>query len=184
MRWPVAAHGLELVAVEEVGGGAALAEEEPVAAGCAEGAALMQEGAEGGDAGAGADHDDGRVGLFGQAEFLVRLNVDGQALAGSGAVGEEGGADAAAFAVVRAIADDGDGGVDLAGVGVRAGGDGVEARRELGQHGDEVGGIVDDAGIVVQQVDEAAVIGVLFEVRLLLRDEQAGELVLQLPMVA
>ena len=39
----VGVHGLKLVAIEKIGGGAALAEEEPVAAGCAEGAALMQE---------------------------------------------------------------------------------------------------------------------------------------------
>ncbi len=58
-------HGLEFIAVEEVGGGGALAEEEPVAASCGEGAALVKKGTEGSDAGAGTDHDDGGVGLFG-----------------------------------------------------------------------------------------------------------------------
>ena len=116
----VAEHGLELVAVEEVGCGAALAEEEPVLSGGGESAALVQEGAEGCDAGAGADHDDGRIGLLRQAKFFVWLNVDGAAFAGVGAVGEQGGADAAALAVVRAIADDGDGGVDFAGVCIGA----------------------------------------------------------------
>ena len=56
----VGVHGLEFVLVEEVGGGAALSEEEPVASGVAEGAALVQEAAEGRDAGAWADHDDWR----------------------------------------------------------------------------------------------------------------------------
>ena len=45
----------------------------------------------------------------------------------------------------------------------------------LGQHGDEVGGIVQDAGVIVQEIDEATVAGVFFEVRLLLRDEQTKE---------
>ncbi len=111
---PVGVHGLEFVAVEEVGGGAALSEEEPVASGVAKGAALVQEAAEGRDAGAWADHDDGRVGMLRQAELFVWLNVDGQAVAGGDAIGEQGGADAAAVAVVRTIADDGDGRVDLA----------------------------------------------------------------------
>ena len=74
----VGVHGLEFVAIEEVGGGAAFAEEEPVASCRSEGAALMQERPEGGDAGAGADHDDGRVGVGGETEFLVGLDVDGQ----------------------------------------------------------------------------------------------------------
>ena len=87
-------------------------------AGVAESAALVQKGAEGRDAGAGADHDDGRVGLLGQTKFLVGLDVDGQRFAVLRAVGEQGGADAAALAVVRAIANDGDGGVNLAGMRV------------------------------------------------------------------
>ena len=113
-------HGLEFVAIEEIGGCAAFAEEEPVTASAAENAALVQKGAEGGDAGAWADHDDGRVGLFWETEFLVGLNVDGQAVAGRSAVREQGGADAATLAIVGAIADNSDGGVNLAGVSVRA----------------------------------------------------------------
>ncbi len=70
-------HGLELVLVEEVERAALLAEEEPVVAGGAEGLALFEERAEGRDAGAGADHDDGRGGVFGQAEVGVRVQEDG-----------------------------------------------------------------------------------------------------------
>src|SRR5580704_16193135 len=100
-------HGLKFVAIEKVGGGSALSEEEPVAAGGTKGATLVQEGAEGSDAGAGSDHDDGSISVFRQAKLSVRLNVDGQTIAGGGAVGEQGRADAAAVAVVRTIADDG-----------------------------------------------------------------------------
>ena len=63
-----------------------------------------------------------------------------------------------------AVTNDGDGSVDLVAVGAGAGGDGVETRRERWQHGDQVRGIVKDAGIVVKKIDEAAVVGVLFEV--------------------
>jgi hypothetical protein len=76
---------------------------------------------------------------------------------------------------VGAIADDGDGGVDLAGVGVWAGGDRVEARGETGQHSDQVGRIVQDVGVVVEQIDKATVVGVLFEVRLLLWNKETKE---------
>jgi len=172
---PVVLHGFELFAVEEVGGGAALAEEEPVATGGAKGTALVQEGAEGSDAGARPDHDDGGGGVGGEAESLVGLNVDRQGLTGGGAIGEQGGADATAVAVVRAVADDGDSGVDFACMRVGAGRDGVEARDEARQHGDEVGWFVQNAGVVVEEVDETAVVGVFLEVSLLLGDEEAGE---------
>ena len=120
--------------------GAAVAEEEPVAASGAECAALMQEGTEGSDAGAGADHDDGRGGIGGETEFFVGLNVDGDAGAQRCAFAEHGGADAAAIAIVRVVADDGDGGVEFAAVERGAGRNGVEARGELGKDIDELRG--------------------------------------------
>ncbi len=94
---------------------------------------------------------------------------------GGGAISEEGGADTAAFAVVRAITDDGDGGVDFACVRDGTGGDGVEARGEFGQHGDEVSGIVEDARVIEEEVNETTVRGVGVEVGLLLRDEETKE---------
>ena len=60
------------------------------------------------------------VSAFGQAEFLVRLNVDRQSIARRGAIGEQGGTHSAALAIVRAIANDGDRGVDFSGVRRRA----------------------------------------------------------------
>lgn len=171
----VVAHPAELVAVEEVGAGAPFVEEEPVATGGGEGAALVEEGAKGSDAGAGADHDDGGGGILREAEFLVRLDVEGEAGAGVKAIGEHGGGDAAALAVVGTIADDGHGGVELAAVGGGAGGDGVEAGGEPREDGGELFGCGEDAGVLEEEIDEAAVDHVALEVGLLLGCEEGGE---------
>ena len=65
---------------------APVAEEQPVAAGRAGGAALLDEGAERRDAGAGADHDGVALGA-GQPEMPVRLELDPHACARLQAVG-------------------------------------------------------------------------------------------------
>jgi hypothetical protein len=110
----VGLHGCELFAVEEVGAGTAFAEEEPVSARMAEYLPFVQKTAEGSDAGAGTNHDDRCVGLWGQAKPLVGLNVNWQSFPCWSALGEEGGTDAPAVAVMGAVTYDGDGGVDLA----------------------------------------------------------------------
>src|SRR5207248_11497742 len=150
---PVRVHGLEFFLIEKVGGGAAFSEEEPVAAGVAEGSALVQEAAERGNAGSWTDQDDRSIGIFWQAELFVWLNVDGQSVAGGNAIGEQCRADATAVADVRTIANDSYGCVNLSSVRVRAGGDGVEAWREARQHRDEVRRIVQNAGVIVEEVD-------------------------------
>src|SRR5215467_3146142 len=66
---------LPLELVEEVVRVVAVAEEQPGPAGGAHGAALLHEGAERCDAGAGADHDDVAVG-GGQGEMLVGAQLD------------------------------------------------------------------------------------------------------------
>ena len=111
---------------------AALSEEQPVLAGGRERTPLMEKSAEGSDAGTRADHHDGRISRSGQTEFLVWLNVDGPAVTGGSAIGEQRGADAATFTVVRTIANHGDSSVDFPGVCVGARGDRVEARRKFG----------------------------------------------------
>ena len=73
------------------------------------------------------------------------------------------------------IANDSYGGVNLSSMCVRAGGDGVEAWRKVGQHRDEVRRIVQNAGVIVEEVDKAAVASVFFEVRLLLGDKETKE---------
>ncbi len=110
-----------------------------------------------------------------KTEALVGLNVDGKRFAGAGAVGEQRGADAAAFAIVRTIANDGNGGMNLAAVRRRAGRDGVETRRETWQHGDQVGRVAKNARVIVQEVDETAVVGVLLKMSLLLGYEKIEE---------
>ena len=62
---------LPLELVEEVIAVIALAEEEPALALGAGLGALFDEAAIGGDAGAGADHDDGAAGVGGKAVVLV-----------------------------------------------------------------------------------------------------------------
>mmetsp|Transcript_32475 Transcript_32475/g.95897 ORF Transcript_32475/g.95897 Transcript_32475/m.95897 type:complete len:233 (-) Transcript_32475:443-1141(-) len=95
-------------------------------------AQLAQEGAEGRDAGAGADHDDGRGRVGGQgeeggADEDVRGRAGGQPL-------ELGRADAllgARLCAAARLAQHLDGEVGAVRVGRRGGGDGVVARRQL-----------------------------------------------------
>ena len=62
--------------VEEVFGEVRVAEHQPVFPRCLMGDARLHEGAEGRDAGAVANHDDGGVGVVRQAEVRVRLDED------------------------------------------------------------------------------------------------------------
>ena len=76
----------------------------------------MQEGAERSYASAGADHDDRCVTCRRQAKFLVGLDVDRATVAGGGAIGKQGGADATTLTVVRTVADNRDRGVNFSSV--------------------------------------------------------------------
>src|SRR2546427_12629488 len=60
--------GLEFFAIEKIVCPALVAEKEPGATAGAGRAAFFEKSAKGSDAGAGANHDDGAVGLGGQAE--------------------------------------------------------------------------------------------------------------------
>ena len=168
-------HRFKFLAIEKIGGSAALSEEEPVLARRREGTPLVQECAERSDAGAGADHDDRRIGRSGQTELLVGMDVDGTAFAGVSAIGQQRGTDSAALAIVRAIAHHGDRGMDLSSMREWARRDGVETRSKLRQHRNQVGGIVQDAGIVVDKVDETAVPGVFVQLRLLFGHKQVKQ---------
>ena len=95
-----------------------VAEEEPVLALRPRGAAFLEKRAERGDAGAGADHDDGLVAIGGQAEIAVRVNEHAGLPHGQRALGEEHRADALALAAVGFVADGADGKMDLAGMGL------------------------------------------------------------------
>ena len=67
-----------------------MAEEQPVLAGRAGGAAVEQEGAERRHAGAGPDHDDRRLGILRQRKTMRLLHIDLQLIAGIDPLGKEG----------------------------------------------------------------------------------------------
>src|SRR5665213_1896617 len=168
----VALHPEELLLVEIVGDGALFAEEEPVVAFVAVDLAVFEERAEGSDARAGTDHDDRSVGVFGQAEGVVLVEEDGHGRANRRAFAEEARADALALGPVGLVADDADHGMDLAGVRVERGGDGVHARREALQDVEELPRLGNDAGKIGDKVDELAAPDVLLGQRLVFGTQQ------------
>ena len=120
---PAGLPGLHLFAVIEVAGGMLLTEEQPVAPLGPTYLALFKEGAEGGDTGTRADHDDGHPVVLGQAEVLRWLGKYPH-LQRRCPVREEARTDALALA----MAHDGHGQVHLAGMSPGAGADRVQAR--------------------------------------------------------
>src|SRR6266849_8866054 len=80
-------HAVEFILVEEIAVMTLVAEEQPVAAGRLGGHALVQKGAERGDAGAGTDHDDGHGGISRQAEIMRLLDIDLDVVAGGNTFG-------------------------------------------------------------------------------------------------
>src|ERR1051326_3513662 len=93
-------HRLELVFVEEIEVAAQMAEIEPIWPRRLGRQALLQEGAERRDAGAGTDHDDRLAGVSRQREMLRRLHVDPDLVARIDAPGEESRRDAEPRAAV------------------------------------------------------------------------------------
>jgi len=152
----VLVHGLKLVFVEKVHRFALLAEEEPVVACLAGGLALFEKGAEGGDAGAGADHDDWFGRVFGEAEAVVGVEEDGHGGAFAGAVAKVAAGYPLPVAAVGLVADDADRGLDGVLVHGLAGGDGVHARGEALEDVEELLRVGDDPGEVGGEVDELA----------------------------
>ena len=107
----------------------------------AERGAVLDEGAERRDAGAGADHDDRRGAIGRQAEVLVRLDEDRHRVARFHEVREIGRADALALAAVGLVADGGHREMHLVGMGERAGSDRIKPRRQLAEDaGERIGG--------------------------------------------
>ena len=112
--------------VEEVVGQALVAEEEPVFAAVAIGGALLHKGAEGGDACACADHDDGGIAVLWQAEVGVGFDKDVDFAAFFEAFAQVAGCCAGVGVVVVVETDDADGEVDFFADFVLCGGDGIE----------------------------------------------------------
>src|SRR3569833_1201023 len=84
----VSEHRLQLLAVEKVGSSTAFSEEQPVLAFCPKLAALMQKSSEWRNPGTGTDHDHGSVRVRGEAELLIRLDINRPSLAERRAVRE------------------------------------------------------------------------------------------------
>jgi hypothetical protein len=168
-------HGQELLFVEKVHGFALFAEEEPVVAFLAGGLTLFEEGAEGSDAGAGADHDDGHGGVFGQAEVVVGVEEDGHGGAFAGAVAEVAAGYPLTVAAVALVADDADRGLDVVLVHGLAGGDGVHARGEALEDVEELLRLGDYFGEVGGEIDELASPAVLLGAGLVFGADQAFE---------
>src|SRR5207245_10087286 len=82
-------HAVEFILVEEIAVMALVAEEQPVAAGRLGSHALVKESAKRGDAGAGADHDDGHGGVGRQAEIMRLLDMGSDGVTGGNALSEE-----------------------------------------------------------------------------------------------
>ena len=141
--------GEELVAIEEVLGCALLAEEEPHGPAAAAGLLVLEEGAEGRDAGARANHDDGHVGRGGETEEPIGVNEEGERAAGRGALADVGGADAGAGAAVAFVLNDADGEVDFAGVEGLARRDGIKARGEAREKPEKLLRVVEFGGAVI-----------------------------------
>ena len=172
---PVFVHGLELIFVEVVHGFALFAEEEPVIAFLTGGLAFFKEGAEGGDTGAGADHDDGHAGVFGQAEAVVGVQEDRHGRAFAGAVAEVSGGHPLAVASVGLVADHADRGLNVVVVHGLAGGDGVHAGGEALEDVEELLRVGDDLGEVGGEVNELASPAVLLRAGLIFGSDEAFE---------
>src|SRR5690606_6414159 len=121
MHLPLGDIVVPLFLVEIVGGVLLVAEEYPVATGGAGGDAVLHKGAEGGDAGARADHDAVLGAVLGGAEVGVGNEDRHGGVAHLHAVGEEGRADAGALDAVGLVAHDGDGEMDFLRINLRGG---------------------------------------------------------------
>ena len=142
--------------IEIVGGAVWITEEEPVFTFGGGGLAVFKKRAEGGDAGAGTDHDDIGVAVCRQAEGVIAVDVNARFCVACDPVREEGGTDAAAFAAEGVITHDADTKVDFAGMCARTGGDRVEPRLEFFQDGNELFGIGEIGGMVDDEIDQIA----------------------------
>ena len=144
------AHLAELLLVEEVVIAALMAEEQPVRPARLGGLALLQEGAERRDAGAGPDHDDrlGRIGR--QREMLRLLHIDLELVARAHAAGQESRADAEPHALGDFVAHRVDGERDAAGIGLERGGDRIDPRLQGIERFDEGFRVGPDAGEFLQ----------------------------------
>ena len=133
-----------------------VSEEEPVLPFGSAGRTLFDEGAEGSDPGAGADHDDGRLVVLGEAEVVVVVEEDPDLVPDRDVVGDVARGDPGALAIVGVIAHRCDREMDFVLVFFQARGDGIKSRGELAENpGEGLGGPV-FVRIRLEQIDELA----------------------------
>ncbi len=118
-----------------------VAEHQPVAATVAARLTRLEEGAEGGDAGAGADQDQRRVAVLGQMEARVLGEIDRQLVAGLEPAGEITRGAAEMPAAVRPVLQGRDRQMDLVLVGCLARGDREQTRLQRAKHFGQAGGV-------------------------------------------
>ena len=171
-EYAIFVHCLKLVLVEVVHRLALFAEEEPVVACLTGGLTFFEEGAEGGDTGAGADHDDRHGGVFGQAEVVVGVKEDRHLGAFAGAVAQMPRGHPLAVAAVGLIADDADGGLNVVFVHGLAGGDGVHAGGKALKDVEKLLRIGDYLGEVGGEVDKLASPAVFLRARLIVGTDE------------
>ena len=166
--------GLPFLAIEVIGGGGTVTEEQPVFSLCPGGPSFLHEGPEGSDPGPRTDHDDRSVGAFGQLEILVRMEVAGNALPHP--LGQVGRANAFALAAVTLVAHDGNRQMNFVGVSPQTRSDRIEA----GRHGAEKAGksLSLDSGLgkLEEEIDQFATPHVIDEAFLVLDLEKILEL--------
>ena len=129
---------LEIRAIKEVAIAPLVAEEEPVAAACARGFALLQECAEGRDAGARPYHDDRRRRIGGQAKAVRSLHEHRNGAPRFQVFGDKARADPLVGAIVHFVAQHADREVRLVLVLLRRRSDGIEPRLHAPQRGNEI----------------------------------------------
>ena len=116
--------GGEFVPVEEIGGGVLISEKEPVSSGMSMFPAVLEEGAKGSDPGAGAHHDDVPI-RWRKVEMAGRLHINRNGVFRS-QPGQITGGQTLFGATMGGVLNHGDGQMDMTGLMIGRGGDGVE----------------------------------------------------------
>ena len=117
---------------------------------------LFEEGTERCNPGSRADHDYRGRGVLRQAEVCIRMEEDRHRHANAGAVSEVPAGHSLAAAAMRVVPHHAHCGLHIVLVHGLARRDGVQARREARQQGDQLRGLARDVGVLLQNVQDVA----------------------------